>query len=112
MLRHMHEIDLQDENPIEVRHEKKTYQQVITGEFEKRIELREYKPEPTPLLVTDLSLASIIASGNMELLRPVGQISDTLLQAHDKVNNYADRIDNFAENNIVEPQINTENGNI
>lgn len=112
MLRHMNEIDLAEENPIEVRYDKKTYQQVILGELEKRIELREYKPEPTPLLVTDLSLASIIASGNMELLRPVGQISDTLLQAHDKVNNYAERIDNFATNNIVEPQIENDNGNI
>lgn len=112
MLRHMNEIDLPEDNPIEVRYEKKTYQQVIVGELEKRIELREYKPEPTPLLVTDLSLASIIASGNMELLRPVGQISDTLLQAHDKVNNYAERIDNFAANNIVEPQIENDNGNI
>lgn len=112
MLRHMNEIDLVDENPIEVRYDKKTYQQVIVGELEKRIELREYKPVPTPLLVTDLSLASIIASGNMELLRPVGQISDTLLQAHDKVNNYAERIDNFATNNIVEPQIENNDGNI
>ena len=112
MLRHMNEIDLCDENPIEVRYDKKTYQQVITGELEKRIELREYHPEPTPLLVTDLSLASIIASGNMELLRPVGQISDTLLQAHDNVNNYAERIDNFASNNIVESQIENNDGNI
>ena len=112
MLRHMNEIDLVDENPIEVRHAKKTYQQVIVGDLDRKVEMREYKPEPTPLLVTDLSLASIIASGNMELLRPVGQISDTLLQAHDKVNNIAERIDVFAENNIVEPQINTENGNI
>lgn len=108
----MNEIDLAEENPIEVRYDKKTYQQVIVGELEKRIELREYKPEPTPLLVTDLSLSSIIASGNLELLRPVGQISDTLLQAHDKVNNYAERIDNFATNNIVEPQIDNNDGNI
>lgn len=112
MLRHMNEIDLAEENPIEVRYDKKTYQQVIVGELEKRVELREYNPEPTPLLVTDLSLASIIASGNMELLRPVGQITDTLLQAHDKVNNYAERIDNFATNNIVEPQIENNDGNI
>ena len=112
MLRHMNEIDLQDENPIEVRHVKKTYEQVIVGELEKRIELREYKPEPTPLLVTDLSLASIIASGNMELLRPVGQISDTLIQAHDNVNKYSERIDNFAINNIVEPIIENIDGNI
>lgn len=108
----MNEIDLQDENPIEVRHVKKTYEQVIVGELEKRVELREYNPERTPLLVTDLSLASIIASGNMELLRPVGQISDTLLQAHDKVNNYAERIDNFANNNVVEPIIENNDGNI
>lgn len=112
MLRHMNEIDLQDEYPIEVRHVKKTYEQVIVGELEKRIELREYNPEPTPLLVTDLSLASIIASGNMEMLRPVGQISDTLLQAHDNVNKYSERIDNFATNNIVEPQIENNDGNI
>lgn len=108
----MNEIDLIDENPIEVRYDKKTYHQVVLGELEQRIELREYRPEPTPLLVTDLSLASIIASGNMELLRPVGQISDTMLQAHDKVNNYAERIDNFANNNIVEPQIENNDGNI
>lgn len=108
----MNEIDLQDEYPIEVRHVKKTYEQVIVGELEKRIELREYNPEPTPLLVTDLSLASIIASGNMEMLRPVGQISDTLLQAHDNVNKYSERIDNFATNNIVEPQIENNDGNI
>ena len=112
MLRHMNEIDLQEENPIEVRYDKKTYQQVITGELEKRIELREYHPEPNPLLVTDLSLASIIASGNMELLRPVGQISDTLLDAHDNVNNSAERIDTFAINNIVEPDNINDNGNI
>lgn len=108
----MYEIDLQDENPIEVRHVKKTYQQVIVGELEKRIELREYKPEPSLLLVTDLSLASIIASGNMEMLRPVGQISDTLLQAHDNVNHSAERIDNFVINNIVEPQNEINDGNI
>lgn len=108
----MNQIDLAEENPIEVRYDKKTYQQVIVGELEKRIELREYNHEPTPLLVTDLSLSSIIASGNMELLRPVGQISDTLLQAHDKVNNYAERIDTFANNNIVEPQIDNNDGNI
>lgn len=108
----MNEIDLIDENPIEVRHIKKTYQQVIVGDLNRKVELCEYKPEPNPLLVTDLSLSSIIASGNLELLRPVGQISDTLLQAHDKVNNIAERIDTFAENNIVEPQIETENGNI
>lgn len=112
MLRHMNEIDLADENPIEVRHIKKTYQQVIVGELDCKVEIREYKPEPNPLLVTDLSLQSIIASGNFELLRPVGPISDTLLHAHDNVNNIAERIDVFAENNIVEPQINTENGNI
>lgn len=112
MLRHMNEIDLQDENPIEVRHVKKTYEQVIVGELEKRVELREYKPEPSALLVTDLSLVSILASGNTELLRPVGQISDTLLQANDKVNHYAERIDNFANNNIVEPQIENNDGNI
>lgn len=112
MLRHMNEIDLVDDNPIEVRHVKKTYMQVIVGELNRKVELQEYNPEPTPLLVTDLSLASIIASGNFELLRPVGQISDTLLQAHDKVNNYAERIDTFANNNIVEPMNETENGNI
>lgn len=108
----MNEIDLVDENPIEVRHTKKTYQQVIVGDFERKVELREYKPEPNPLLVTDLSIESIISSGNLELLRPVGQIPDTLLQAHDKVNNIADRIDVFADNNMVEPQIETDNGNI
>lgn len=112
MLRHMNEIDLSSSNPIEVEFEKKTYQQVIIGDLNPKVELRDYHPEPTPLLVTDLSLASIIASGNMELLRPTGQISDTLLQAHDKVNNYAERIDNFATNNIVEPQIENDNGNI
>lgn len=108
----MNEIDLCSANPIEVEFEKKTYQQVLVGELEKRVELQEFHPEPTPLLVTDLSLASIIASGNMELLRPVGQIPDTLLQAHDKVNNIAERIDTFAENNIVEPQIENNDGNI
>lgn len=108
----MNEIDIADDNPIEVNHIKKTYQQVIIGDLEKRIELREFKPEPTPLLVTDLSLSSIIASGNFEMLRPVGQISDSLLVAHDKVNNYADRIDNFANNNILESQIEPNNGNI
>lgn len=108
----MNEIDLQDENPIEVRHVKKTYQQVIVGELNRKIELQEFIPEPTPLLVTDLSLSSLIASGNLELLRPVGQIPDSLLQAHDKVNNIAERIDSFAENNIVEPLNETENGNI
>lgn len=108
----MNEIDLCSAHPIEVEYEKKTYQQVVVGELEKRVELHEYHPEPTPLLVTDLSLASIIASGNMELLRPVGQIPDSLLQAHDKVNNIAERIDIFAENNIVEPQIENNDGNI
>lgn len=112
MFRHMNEIDLIDENPIEVRHVKKTYQQVITGELDKRIELREYNPEPSLLLVTDLSLASIIASGNMELLHPVGQIPDTLLQANDKVNHYAERIENFANNNIVEPLNENNDGNL
>lgn len=112
MFRHMNEIDLCNGNPIEVEFEKKTYQQVIVGEMNPKVELREYHPEPTPLLVTDLSLASIIASGNLELLRPVGQISDTLLMAHDKVNKIADSLDNFANNYIVEPQTIVENGNI
>lgn len=108
----MNEIDLCSAHPIEVEFEKKTYQQVIMGELQPRVELCEYHPETTPLLVTDLSLASIIASGNLELLRPVGQISDSLLHAHDKVNNIADRIDNFVDNVIVEPQTTVENGNI
>lgn len=112
MLRHMNEIDLIDENPIEVEHVKKTFVQVITGELEKRVEIIEYKPQLNPLLVTDLSLVSIIASGNMELLRPVGQISDTLLQAHDNVNNAADKIENFVNHNFVSPQNNKEDGNI
>lgn len=108
----MNEIDLMDENPIEVRHNKKTYHQVITGELEKKVELCEYHPEPSLLLVTDLSLSAIIASGNMELLRPVGQISDSILDAHDKTFNTADRIENFVNNNTVEPENNIENGNI
>lgn len=108
----MNEIDLVEEHPIEVEYVKKTYQQVIVGDLNPKVEFREYHPEPSLLRVTDLSLASIIASGNLELLRPVGQISDTLLQAHDKVSNIADRIDNFAINNIVEPQITNDNGNI
>lgn len=108
----MNEIDLVDENPIEVRHVKKTFQQVIVGELNRKVELCEYKPEPNPMLVTDFSLSSIIASGNLELLRPVGQIPDSLLQAHDKVNNIAERIDAFAENNIVETINENDNGNI
>ena len=112
MLRHMNEIDLSTENSNEVEFEKKTYVQVVVGDLEPKVELVEYHPEPNALLVTDLSLASLIASGNMELLRPVGQISDTLLQAHDKVHDTAERIDIFAQTNIVEPQTIDENGNI
>lgn len=112
MLRHMNEIDHFEGTPIEVEYVKPTFQQVITGELNPKVELREYHPEPTTLLVTDLSLSSIILSGNMELLRPVGQISDTLLQAHDNVNNIADRIGTFADNFIVESQTTDENGNI
>ncbi len=108
----MNEIDLCSDNPSEVEYEKKTYCQVIVGDLEPKVELVEYHPEPNPLLVTDLSLASLIASGNTELLRPVGQISDSLLQAHDKVHDIAERIDTFAENNIVESQTINENGNI
>lgn len=108
----MNEIDLSTENSNEVEFEKKTYVQVVVGDLEPKIELVEYHSEPNALLVTDLSLASLIASGNMELLRPVGQISDTLLQAHDKVNDTAERIDIFAQNNIVEPQTINDNGNI
>lgn len=112
MLRHMNEIDHIDGIAIEFEYEKKTYQQVMVGDINPKIELREYHPEPSPLLVTDLSLASLIASGNMELLRPSGQINDTLLQAHDKVNTVADRLDNFADKFIVEPQTSNENGNV
>ncbi len=108
----MNEIDLCNENLNEVEFEKKTYCQVVVGDLEPKVELVEYHPESTPLLVTDLSLASLIASGNLELLRPVGQISDTPLQAHDNVHNIADNIDKFVENNIVEPQSIDENGNI
>ena len=108
----MNEIDLCSANPCEVEYEKKTYCQVLVGDLDPKVELVEYHPEPTPLLVTDLSLASLIASGNMDLLRPVGQISDTLLQAHDKVHDTAERIDIFAQNNIVEPLTNNDNGNI
>lgn len=106
MLRHMNEIDLCTVNSNEVEFEKKTYAQVIVGDIEPKVELVEYHPEPNPLLVTDLSLASLLASGNVEMLRPIGHISDTLLQAHDKVYDTVERIDIFSQNNIVESQIN------
>ena len=108
----MNEIDLSTDYSNEVEFEKKTYVQVVVGDLEPKVELVEYHPEPNALLVTDLSLASLIASGNMELLRPVGQISDTLLQAHDKVHDTAERIDIFAQTNIVESQTINDNGNI
>lgn len=100
--RHMFEIDSLDDDKVYERFKKKTYRQVIVGDIDPKIEYVEQTDEPSGLLITDLSLRSIIASGNLELLRPVGQISDTLLMANDKVINNADRIDTFAENNIVE----------
>ena len=106
--RHMCDIDVCDDTTYYPRFRKRTYQQVIVGDLEPKVEIREYKDEPSGLLITDLSLRSIIASGNTELLRPVGPISDTLLMANDNVNYIADRIDNFAENNIVEQQNITE----
>lgn len=104
----MCDIDLPDDDKVYSKFKKKTYKQVILGDIEPKVEYVEDTDEPSGLLITDLSLRSIIASGNLELLHPVGQISDTLLMANDKVNNIADRIDNFAENNIVEPTEITE----
>lgn len=109
--RHMCDIDVCDDTTNYPRFRKITYQQIIVGDLDPKVEIREVLPEPSGLLITDLSLRSIIASGNTELLRPVGSISDTLLMANDKVNNIADRIDNFAENNIVEETISTNDNN-
>lgn len=76
---------------------RKTYEQVIVGDFEPIIELREVVPTINPLTILDLSLRSIIASGNMDLLRPTGTITDTRLSAQDKFDAASDILANVPD---------------
>lgn len=82
-----------------VRHHKPTLRHEIIGDS---ILINEQSDEKSPFLYTDFSLKSIIESGNLNLLNPVGNILDSNLVANDKVISNSDKIDNFINNYITE----------
>lgn len=81
-----------------VRHHKPTLRHETIGDS---ILINEQSDEKSPFLFTDFSIKTIIESGNLNLLNPVGNILDNNLVAHDKVFSSSDKIDNFI-NNITE----------
>lgn len=104
-MKHAMQIDCEGRvsRPVGERYVPKTYKQVIVGEVEKRVELIEDPCEPSPFAYTDFSLGSIIASGNLDLLNPVGTISDTALTSREKIEGAVEGI-GFMESQIpVEP---------
>lgn len=83
-----------------VRHHKPTLKHVAVSETQ--IAIEEVKDEPSLFNYRDFSVRTILESGNLDLLKGVGTIPDSLLTAHDKVFSTSDSIDNFVNNNLIE----------
>lgn len=93
-IKHCMQIDYEGRVPRE-RSEvftKTTYHHIQVGEVEKKLEQLELKDEESPFLYSDFSLSSLIASGNVDLLNPVGTINDNLLNATDNMEHVAQQL--------------------
>lgn len=100
LTKHLHISDFATNDDCKlVRHHKPTLRHEIFGNS---ILINEQSEEKSPFLYTDFSLKTIIESGNLSLLNPVGNILDTNLVAHDNVMSNSDKIDNYINNNITE----------
>lgn len=96
-IKHVMQIDYEGRSPqvTSPRHEKNTYKQVFVGGSSKKIETVLVTDFSSPFSYDDFSLSSIIESGNVDLLNPVGQIYDSNLSANDNILNAFNSIENI-----------------
>lgn len=98
--KHLHISDYVSSDDCElVHHHKPTLKHVAISETQ--IAIEEVNEDNSSFNFRDFSVRSLLESGNLDLLKGVGTIPNSSLEAHDNVYSTADLIDNYVNNNFI-----------